>query len=273
MGASSDGRLTLGESVKFYIDGTSGNHTAFFLEPYADDPGEHGKPDWTQEAFDRVIELVDGVGLQALTHACGDAGVRRVINSYERARGINEERDSRHRIEHCQFPTTPDRERISRPGILAAVQPAHFFGDETAEKTLGPERLKWFCPWRSLEKDGIPVSFGSDWCNSPLNPMYGLLTAATRMNFRGKKDWGPGEKISLESGIRHWTIDSARALGMDEEIGSLEVGKSADFVLFNTSPLKIASWWFLLTHEIDIGTLDDFVDMTVVGGSVVYEKE
>jgi cytosine/adenosine deaminase-related metal-dependent hydrolase len=93
------------------------------------------------------------------------------------------------------------------------------------------------------------------------------------MNHKGTRDWGPDEKIDLEDGIRHWTIDSARALKMDEEIGSLEVGKRADFVLFNTSPLKLTSWWFMLTHKIDMGELDDFVDMTVVGGRPVYEKD
>ncbi len=102
--------------------------------------------------------------------------------------------------------------------------------------------------------------------------MYGLLLAATRMNYKGKADWSPQEKISLEDGIRHWTIDSAYALKLEDEIGSLEAGKRADFVVWNQSPLKLASWWFMLTHDIELGKLEGFVDLTVVGGETVYEK-
>jgi predicted amidohydrolase YtcJ len=272
MEKESDERLALGRSLKFYIDGTLGNRTAFYLEPYTDDPTCYGRPDWSQEDFDRVIEIVDGMGLQACTHSCGDAGIRRVIDSCERARGLNGEWDSRHRLEHCEFPTAEDRERMARLGMHAAMQPAHFFGDEVAERFMGLERMRRFCPWRSLEKAGVTVSFGSDWCNSPLNPFYGLLLATTRMNYKGKTDWGPEEKIDIEDAVRHWTIDSARALKMDDEIGSLEAGKRADFVLWNTSPLKVSSWWFMLTHEIELGKLEDFVDLTAVDGKVVYEK-
>jgi predicted amidohydrolase YtcJ len=272
MERESDHHLTLGRSLKFYIDGTAGNRTAFYLEPYCDVPSNYGKPDWTQENFDRVIELVDGMQLQSCTHACGDAGIRRVIDSIERAHDMHGDWDARHRLEHCEFPTPPDRERMARLGIHAAMQPAHSFGDEVLERILGHERMQGFHPWRSLQEAGVTVSFGSDWCNSPLNPVYGLILAATRMNYKGQSDWGPEEKISLEDGILHWTIDSAKAMKLDAEIGSLEPGKRADLVLWNQSPLKLASWWFLLTHEIALGKLEGFVDLTVVGGKVVYEK-
>lgn len=268
----SDDRLVLGKSLKFYIDGTVGNRTAFLMEPYSDRPGCYGRPDWGPDEFNRVIELVDSMGFQSCTHAVGDAGIRRVLDACERALDINGERDARHRLEHCELPVAEDIERIAGMGVQAAMQPAHFFGDEVVEETLGPERLNRWMPWRSLEKAGVAVSFGSDWCNSPLNPIYGLLIATTRMNYKQESDWGPDQKISLESAIRHWTIDSAVALQMEDRIGSLEVGKRADFVLFNTSPLKINSWWFLLTNKMEIGEMDDFVDMTVVDGEIVYQK-
>jgi len=273
MGRRSDARLVLGNSLKFYIDGVLGNYTAFMLEPYPDKPGEYGDPVWTQEEFNRVIEIIDGLGLQACTHSCGDAGIRRIVNSYEHARLVNGSRDARHRSEHCGIPRPEDVARMGRLGICVATQPAHFYAmDEAGEKLLGPERINYLMPFKSFEKEGILLSFGSDWCNSPLNPVYGLLLSATRMNFRGETDWGPGERIDLEDAIRHWTIDSAKALLMEDDIGSIEVGKYGDFVLFNQDPLKLDSWWFLLTHELELGALDDFVDMTVVGGDIVYEK-
>ena len=266
--------LVLGDSLKFYIDGVSGNYTALMSEPYPDKPETHGKSDWTQEEFDRIIEIVDSMGLQACTHCCGDAGINRVVNSYEHAQEVNGKRDSRHRLEHCQIPTPDDQKRMGRLGLHAAMQPAHFFAiDEAYEKLLGPERINRVLPWRSLEKAGVVVSFGSDWCNSPLNPVYGLILAATRMNFRGETDWGPDQRVDLEDGIRHWTIDSAKALMMDDDIGSIEVGKYADFAIFNQDLLKLDSWWFLLTHKLELGALDDFVNMTVVGGNIVYQKK
>lgn len=269
--------LNLGESVKFYIDGTPDNRTAFLLEPYSDDPGNYGNPDWTQEDFDTVVGLVDRVGLQACTHAIGDAGIRRVVNSYERARNVNGLRDSRHRIEHCEFPAPEEIERMGRLGILAAMQPAHFFGDEMLESGLGPARIRRFVPWRSLEEAGVPLSFGSDWCNSPFNPIYGLILATTRLNYKMERDWGPEEAIPLEDGIRHWTIGSAHALFMEQETGSIEIGKHADFVLFRVVPGESAGWldYFIRNFRVEGLTprgLDDLVDLTVVGGAEAYRR-
>ncbi|HJY63544.1 MAG TPA: amidohydrolase [Ignavibacteria bacterium] len=269
----SDSRLVMGKSVKLYIDGVASNHTALNFEPYADKPNAYGDSVWTQKGFDRVIEIVDSMKLQACTHCCGDAGINMVINSYERAYKLHGQKFLRHRADHCSRPVNKDIYRMAEVGVYAAMQPAHFFGDKTVENALGPARLNSFQPWGTMEKAGVNLSFGSDWCAGPINPVYGLIVANTRMNYKGNTDWGPEEKITLENAIRHWTINSANALFMEKEIGSIETGKYADFVLFNTSPLGVTSWWFFLTHEIDLGKLDDFVDLTVVRGNIVYQKK
>lgn len=72
--------------------------------------------------------------------------------------------------------------------------------------------------------------------------------------------------------VRHWTIDSARALFMEKEVGPIEPGKYADLVLFDTNLLRLDSVWFFLTHRIDLGALDDFVALTLVGGEIVHQK-
>lgn len=268
----SDDHLVLGESIKFYIDGTADNRTLFLQEPYSNDPTTCGRPDWPAEEFNRVVALVDKLGLQACTHACGDAGARRVIDAYEYALQTNGFRDARHAIEHCEMALPEDWPRMARLGIVASMQPQHFFGDEMVENGLGPERLQWRMAWNSLEKAGVRVSFGTDWAAGPFNPAYGLLIAATRLNYKFKTDWGPDEAIPVETGIRHWTIDSAYNLFMEDEIGSLEVGKRADLVVFNTDLRKMPTLWFLLTHDVGLGTLDDFVDLTMVDGEDVYVK-
>ena len=270
LGASESGaHLVLGDSVKLYIDGTVDNHTAFMLEPYADDPSTTGIPDWTQEAFNGVIQIVDALRLQACTHACGDAGAHRVINAYEYALNSNGRRDARHRIEHCELPIMEDQQRMGQLGILASMQPQHFFGDQMLEKGLGTERLQRLMPWRSLDEAGVHLSFGTDWAAGPINPAYGLLIAANRLNYKGETDWGPEEAVPVEEAIRYWTIGSAHALMMEKEIGSLKPGKYADFVIFNTD-LRIFD--SLSTYAVDLESLDDLVDVTVVGGRKVYEK-
>ncbi len=265
--------LVLGESIKFYIDGTADNRTKFLREPYSDDPSSHGRADWTAEEFNRVVAIVDQLGLQSCTHACGDAGAVRVIDAIEQALEQNGMRDARHSIEHCEMAPPEDWPRMARLGIYASMQPQHFFGDEMVENSIGHDRLQWRMAWRSMAEAGVPISFGTDWAAGPFNPAYGLFIAATRMNYKGKTDWGPRETVPIETGIRYWTIGSARNLFMEDEVGSLEPGKYADLAVFNTDLRKMPTLWFLLTHEIGLGTLDDFVDWTMVGGKVVYEKE
>lgn len=268
----SDEHLTLGRSVKMGTDGVSTNHTAYLLEPYADKPDFRGEPSWRVDDYNAVVRLASELGLQVCTHACGDAAIRDAVNGYEQVAPDGGRLPIPHRIDHCVMPTAEDQERMGRLGISAAMQPAHFWYGETGPRALGPERMQRVYPFRSMEREGINISFGSDWCAGPVNPMYGLFLAATRLNYRGRAEWGPEEKISVETGISHWTIGSAKDLMMEEDLGSIEVGKCADFVVFNTDPLKLDTWWFMLTHKLDIGGMDDFVDFTYVGGKLVYSK-
>lgn len=265
--------LRLGQSLKFYIDGTMDNRTSLLLEPYSDDPTNYGTPEWTQEEFDRVTEIADRLKLQCCTHDTGDAGARRVINSYARALTVNGMRDARHTLEHCEMPTAEDWPRMALYGMIASMQPQHFYGDAMVENGLGHERLQRLMPWKSLEEAGVRISFGTDWPAGPINPAYGLAIATLRLNYKGTNDWGPDEAIAIESGIRHWTADSAYNLFMENEIGTLAPGKYADLVIFNTDLREMSSPAFWETHEFALGALDDFVDLTMVGGRTVYRKE
>jgi len=272
--ALSDEHLIAGESVKLYIDGVPGNHTAFLSEPYTDAPDEYGEPEWSAAEFDRVVALADDLGLQIHTHGIGDAGIARIIDSYRHAAEENGAWDARHSVEHCEMIQDADIPRMAANNIYASMQPSHFFGnDENCIQVIGQARTAAMMPWGSLEDAGVNLTFGSDWVAAPINPFYGLIIAATRMNYLGEQNWQPEDAVDFNNALTHYTVDSARMLKMEDDIGSIRVGKLGDFVLFSIDLSQIITPAFLEEYGFEIGSLDHFVTLTAVGGEVVYEAE
>lgn len=270
----SDDHLKLGDSVKFYIDGVYNNHTAFLCAPYYDDKTgtKVGVPDWTEDDFKAVISLIDSMKLQACTHASGDAGAKRVIDSYELAIKTNPIWDRRHRIEHATLLRAADLPRMASSGILAAMQPTHL-ASGPVEKYLGPDRVQSYVPWKSMIDAGINVCFGSDWCAGPANPAYGLLVAATRLNYKFECNWAPEQAIPFEEALYLYTAKSAHALKMEKKIGSIKPGKRADFVIFSEDLTDILTYRHILTKKSEMGTgLDDLVLATFTDGKIAYCK-
>ncbi len=267
--------LILGRSIKLGIDGVPSNHTAFLYEPYADDPDNCGVASWTAEDFNYLVAMIDRMQFQISTHAVGDAAITRVIDAYENALLTNGPWDSRHTIEHNSLIIDSDVNRMKNLGIYASVQPTHIYGTETGEKVLGTERFERLIPLRSLQKAGAPLAFGTDYSIVPVNPIYGLFVAATRLDYKGFPHTLEELKeiISVEDAIRHYTIGSAKALKMENEIGSVEVGKKADLVMFSIDLRDIVSFRFIWTYGIGLGAWDHFVLKTFVDGRIVYEKE
>jgi len=266
--------LFMGGSVKMYMDGVIGTYTSFLLEPYSNKPGYVREAYWSLDDFKRIMEIVDGMGLQACVHGVGDAATRRIIDGCEHAQKVNGVRDSRHRIEHNELIVQEDIERMAKFGVYAAMQPSHFYGgDKLAEDAIGIERLKRMMPWKSLKDAGVEMSAGSDWVAAPFNPMFGLLFGATRINYLGNTDWGPEQKLTLEDVLIDYTMGSAKAMMLEDKVGSIEVGKYGDFAIFSVDLLDISTWGIDLSSPIEPDDLDGKVIMTIVGGKVVYEKK
>ena len=269
-----DGHFWMGDSVKMYVDGVYLSRTAWLHEPYVGHPQETGSHAWRDpERFARAVEIVDAMGIQACTHAVGDRGITALIDAYENAQRRNGTRDARHRADHCELPTPADQARMAALGIHAAMHPAHFVSDRATEEILGPARMRRMMPWASLERAGVEVSFGSDWLAGPENPLYGILIAATRLNYKLDTDWGKEERIPLAEAVRNYTLGSARALKREREIGSLAVGKYADFVLFDWDFLAADPKELLLAGGLEEKALDRLVLLTVVDGRVVYHRQ
>lgn len=250
-------------AVKLFIDGVEDSHTAAMLEPYADQPEVVGDTIYAPDEFERVIETLDRMGFQCITHSCGDRGVRVVLNACTNAARKNGERDSRHRIEHCEVVSDEDVPRFNSLGVIPSMQPLHAHlstapFDESYGKALGPERLRRSFPWRSMLDSGARLTFSSDWPVADMNPFLGMQTALTRGGLVGAEN-----TIGLEDAIRGYTINGAYA-SFDEDVkGSIEVGKLADMVVLSHDLLKIP-----LDH---IGKTEPL--LTIVGGREVYRAQ
>lgn len=249
--------------AKIFADGSLGSKTAYFQEPYLDDPDESGLLMDDPEHMLEGILKADSLGLQIVVHAIGDKANHFILDFYEKAIIQNGKRDRRMRIEHAQHLLPEDISRFGELGVIASMQPWHLMDDgRWAEKTLGVERAKNSYSFRSLLDSGATLAFGSDWFVAPPVPLAGLYAAVTRQVLDGSKPegWIPSEKITLEEALRAYTIDAAFASFEEGVKGSLEVGKLADFVVLDRD-----------LFSIDAMELNDAVVLwTFVGGVCMF---
>jgi predicted amidohydrolase YtcJ len=244
--------------LKGFMDGSLGSATAYFFEPYTDDPGtsgllhEHLFPEGVMEK--RIMEA-DRAGLQLAIHAIGDRANSLLLDLYEKAVAANGPRDRRWRVEHAQHLRPADLARFGRLGLIASVQPYHLIDDgRWAEKKIGPERARTTYAFESLRRAGATLAFGSDWTVAPLSPVLGIYAAVTRRTLDGKKPggWVPGEKISVEEAVRAYTANGAYAEFAEADKGAIQAGKLADMVvldrdIFTMPPEEIAGVKVALT--------------------------
>jgi predicted amidohydrolase YtcJ len=252
-------------ALKILSDGSMGSGTAAFFEPYFDDPKTSGLLLYPVAELEKFISDADAAGFQLAVHAIGDRANSLVLDAFEKAVAANGPRDRRFRIEHAQVVRKADLPRYKRLGVIASIQPSHCIDDmRWAEKRIGKERSRDAYNFRSFTAAGIPVAFGTDWFVEPLDPRLGLYAAVTREFPEGGPagGWFPDEKISLEDAIDLYTRGSAYAEFAEREKGTLALGMLADLVVFAADIFLVDPRQILSTP----------VDMTVVGGRVVFER-
>jgi predicted amidohydrolase YtcJ len=231
-------------AVKLYIDGALGSRGAALLEDYSDDHGNRGLLMMQPGQMDAVVAKAKRCGVQVATHAIGDRGNRIVLDAYARALGdAATGSDHRWRIEHAQVLSPEDLPRLARLHVIASMQPTHATSDMPwAEDRLGPQRIVGAYAWRQLRDSGARLALGSDFPVESVDPRLGLYAAATRTDAAGQPPggWHPEELLSNYEALRGFTLDAAYAGFAEDEVGSLAVGKRADFVLLAQDPLAIA---------------------------------
>ncbi len=265
------GRLR-GNSVKIMQDGVLETYTGAMIDPYLDRDGRLTENRGL--SFNDPVELrdhvrrLDAAGLQVHFHAIGDRAVREALDALEAARTANGRTDTRPHIAHIQVIHPDDVPRFAALDVAANAQPlwACHEGqmDELTIPFLGPERSALQYPFRSLLRTGARLAMGSDWSVSSANPLEEIEVAVTRVWFesRGEAEpFLPDERLTLEEAVEGFTLGSAWVNHLDDDTGSIEVGKLADLAVVDRD-----------LFAADAGPIADArVIATFVGGTAVFE--
>lgn len=252
------------DAIKAFVDGVVEAKTAAMLEPYPG--GGTGLPNWSLDALTAAVVAADKAGLQVWLHAIGDGGVRMALDAHEAAARTNRRADRRGRIEHIETISPTDYPRFKALGVIASMQPLHANPDQNNMmvwvRNAGPDRAGRGFSWGNLERAGARLVFGSDWPVVTSDVRRGLYCAVARKTREGKPPggWLPDQAVSLESALRHYTIDAAYASFEENTKGALAPGALADLVVLSEDLFK----------EPPEAILRSQVVLTVVGGRVVY---
>lgn len=242
--------------IKILADGSLGARTAALKKPYSDDPSTRGILNYGMAELKTLIRKVDKAGYQASVHVIGDLAMAETLKAFKKTLSRDDIRNHRHRIEHASVLNPALIKCISELGLLVCVQPHFVVSDFWIENRLGSKRARWTYPFKSLMRRDILLAGSSDAPAEELNPILGIWAAVARKSF-------PQERLSVEEALKLYTINAA-CMSFEENVkGSLEIGKFADLTVLSDNPL-----------EVEPDKIKDIkVEMTIVGGKIVYSAE
>lgn len=252
-------------SVKLYSDGALGSRGAALLAPYSDDVDNKGLLVTHPKKLDQLVAKILAKGFQANVHAIGDRGNRLVLDAYQKAFQKVGGKSLRNRVEHAQVVSLEDIPRFKQLDIIASMQPVHATSDKNmAGDRLGKKRLEGAYAWQKFIQQGTVIASGSDFPVELANAFHGLHAAVTRQDHDNnpKDGWLPGEKMTPAQALRSFTLDAAFAAHQEKNLGSLEKGKWADFILVDRDIIK--------GNPQDIWKTQ--VLQTWIGGKLRYQK-
>jgi hypothetical protein len=251
--------------AKLIMDGSLGSRTAAMLAPYSDDPSTSGILEIEPDRLKQMAIERDRAGFQLGFHAIGDRANRVALDTFAAVLEANGPRDRRDRVEHAQVVEAVDFTRFGKLNVIASMQPAHLLDDERwATDRLGPERSRGAYAWHTMERNGVPLAFGTDYPVVPINPLRGIYACVTRQLTDGmpKRGWQPQERLRAKDCFRAYTVGSAFAQFEEQRKGTIAPGMLADIVVY---PKDLNE-----TKPSEILTIS--VVMTIVGGKIVYQQ-
>ena len=252
-------------AVKIEFDGAMGSRGAALLEPYTDDPGNVGLFRIPPEQVERIAVRALQSGFQMATHAIGDRANRVALDIYASALQQVPTADHRFRIEHAQLLTPQDIPRFAQLGVIPSMQGSHQTSDMSwVGNRIGPVRVQWAYVWRSLRNTGAIIPNGSDAPVESINPLVSFHSFISRQDSdnRPPGGWFPDQRLTRDEALLGMTRWPAYASFMESDVGSLAVGKYADFVILDQDIMTVAAEQVLATRVI----------RTVLGGKTVFEQ-
>jgi len=237
-GKSSD-RLRLGR-VKAFADGSIQGFSARMRWPGYHNGAPNGLWYTAPEQLAELYRLALAAGIQVHTHTNGDEATEMALDMLEPALKTTPSPDHRFTLQHCQLADAAQFRRMNKLGMCVNLFANHHFywGDEHYRLTVGPERALRMNACRTALQSGVPMSIHSDAPITPLGPLFTAWCAVNRLTASGRTQ-GEYEKIGVAEALYAVTIGAAYTLHMDDEIGSIEVGKKADFAVLEDDPTEI----------------------------------
>lgn len=259
-----DNRLWI-KAIKISADGALGSRGAALIEPYSDEPANRGLITIPEGRVKSVAVKALGKGFQVNVHAIGDRANRVVLDEMEAALREVPVADHRFRIEHAQILNFDDIPRFAKLGVIPSMQASHQTSDMYwAGNRIGPTRLLGAYAWRSLLNSGVIIPNGSDFPVEHVNPLISFHSAVARQDANDwpAGGWFPEQRMTRDEALKSMTIWPAYASFMEKEVGSLEPGKLADFVILDQDIMRVPNEMILRTRVL----------ATYLGGKPVYER-
>ncbi len=248
-------------SIKLFFDGALGSRGAAFYKPYADDPDNTGllriTPEYIYEISKAALQADMGVN----THCIGIRGNRLCLEAYGKALAENPKKDHRFRIEHAQIIEPEDVDRFVSLDVIPSMQPTHCTSDMPfVEDRVGARRAEGAYAWRWFIDSGLFIPCGSDFPVESNNPLLSIYAAVTRQTPEGWPEggWYPEQRMTIEEAIKGFTIWAAYAAFQEDILGSIEVGKLADFTVLDKDILECEPQEILKANAV----------YTIVGGKI-----
>jgi predicted amidohydrolase YtcJ len=232
-------RLRLG-MIKIVVDGSIQGFSARLRAPGYYNGAPNGlwyiAPEQLREIFDRAL----AAGVRVHSHTNGDEATELVLDTLTLALRKNPSPDHRFTLQHCQLANAAQFRRMKALGMCVNLFPNHHFywGDQHYALTVGPERAERMNACATALANGVPLAIHSDAPVTPLGPLFTAWCAVNRQTASGRI-LGTEERISVADALRTITLGAAYTLGLDSEVGSIEVGKAADFAVLEDDPTEI----------------------------------
>jgi predicted amidohydrolase YtcJ len=249
-------------AVKMFADGGMAAKTIAVYEPAEDEPGNFGLLIWKPEDMQRAHRLLATAGWQLETHAIGDRAMDEVLDSYQAVMKDLGLKEPRFRIVHAGFSTPPIQERLRDLRVLVDANPAFVYWIGAYFSKYGPQRVRWAYPAKSFFDNGIVAAGTSDVPVTPISPWWGIWASVERRELHTGQVLAPEERLKVLQALEMYTRNPAYIGFEENQKGSLETGKLADFIVVDRDVLSVPSEQLKDVHVLK----------TFVGGELVYAR-